>query len=254
MSTTRNVLNLLDNFSDDFIIQFGFYLDILDKLYYLQSKIGLSEENLSSLEEKDQNIFKSYLFLVESSNTTSTGVLRLLSSNLYSDAYSLIRILYEIACLLYYGNISIDNKREIYYSIFKSGLSETEHKKKEWKLIQKAEKELESKNGEYINIRKELNNFGSHISKTKIILGNVTTLGNATASILFTSNFSNRYFLAGLDFLFSMEMLILDEYSNHLENYDGVPKLIKKEIKDLPRIFLERIRPRLQSFINPGSM
>ena len=254
MSTTRNVLHLLEDFSNDFKIQFGFYLDILDKVYYMQSKIGLSEVNLSSLEEEDQNIFKSYLFLVESSNTTSIGALRLLSSNLYSDAYSLLRILYEIACLLHYGNISIENKREIYYSIFKSGLSESDHKKKEWKLIQKAQRELESKNGEYANIRRELNNFGGHISRTKIVLGNVTTLRNATASNLFTSNFVNRHFLAGLDFLFSMEMLILDEYCNHLEYYDGVPKLIKKDIKDLPGVFLEGVRPKLQSIIDPSSV
>lgn len=254
MSISRNILNLLEKFSDDFKIQFGFYLDILDKLYSFQSKIGLTEDNLSALEEEDQNLLKSYIFLVESSNTTSTGALRLLSSNYYSDAYSLIRILYEIACLLHYGNISIENKRELYYSIFKSNLSESEHKKNEWKLIQKAERELESSNTEYINIRRELNNFGSHISGSKIILGNVTTISNASASKLFTSNFGNRYFLAGLDFLFSMEMLILDEYCNHLENYNGVPKLIKRDIDDLPGLFLETVRPKLQSFIDANSI
>jgi hypothetical protein len=254
MSITRNILNLFNTFSDDFKNQFDFYLDILDKVYSLQSQMGLNEEKLSSLDEEDQNIFKSYLFLVESSNTTSTGALRLLSSNLYSDAYSLIRILYEIACLLHYGNLEMDNKREIYYSMFKSGLPESEHNRNEWKLIQKAEKELESTNSEYVTIRKKLNNFGGHISRTKIILGNVTTLSNATASNLFTSNFSNRYFLAGLDFLFSMSLLILDEYRIHLSNYNGVTEKITKEIKDLPGIFLQEVRPKLQSYINPGSV
>ncbi|MFW9928277.1 MAG: hypothetical protein ACFFD1_02690, partial [Candidatus Thorarchaeota archaeon] len=186
-------------------------------------------------------------------NTTSTGALRLFSSNFHSDAYSLIRILYEIASLMHYGNITFENKKEILYSFFKSGLSEPDHKKKEWKLIQKAERELENENPEYIDIRKELNNFGGHVSISKIFIGNVTTFNNATASTLFSSNFRSRRLLAGLDFLFSIMVLILDEYSNHLEDYNGVSETLKNDIKKLQLEFLNEIRPKLQDYIDPNS-
>lgn len=252
-STTRNTLNIFDQVNKDFQKHFGFYLDALDKIYHYQSEIGLSKSELSALSEPDQNLIKSYLFITESSNTTSIGALRLLSSNLFSDAYSLIRILYEIASLMRYGNLSKQNKKEIYRTFFKSGLPEKEHKKKEWNLIQKSERQLEFEEPEYIQIRKELNNFGSHISGSKIILGNVSVLGEAVASRVFTSNFKNRRFLAGLDFLFGISMLILEEYSIHLKEYDGVSEETEAKIKEIPNMFLKEIRPRLQGFINPNS-
>lgn len=252
MSTTRNLLNSLDQFTENFKFKFDFYLDILDKLYNLQSKIGLSESELNSLNDEDQNLIKSYLFLVESANTTSIAALRLFSSNFHSDGYSLIRILYEIGCLLHYGNISSENKREVLYTIFKSTLQPDDHNKEEWKIIQKAERKLESQNPEYENIRKELNNFGGHISRSKVVLGNVTSFNNATASKVFFSNFNSKHLLAGLDFLFSLMMLILDEYCTHLIGFNGVDEYSKNEIEKLPRIFLKEIRPKLQSFIDPN--
>ncbi|MFW9928276.1 MAG: hypothetical protein ACFFD1_02685, partial [Candidatus Thorarchaeota archaeon] len=69
MSVTRNLISLMDSHSEKFKNQFGFYLEILDKLYSLQGKIGLSGEALSTLGEQDQNIIKSYLFFVESAKT-----------------------------------------------------------------------------------------------------------------------------------------------------------------------------------------
>ncbi|MBN4081268.1 hypothetical protein JYT44_02765 [Caldithrix abyssi] len=199
-STTRSSLAIFNQVTKDFEQKFGFYLDALDQIYQYQSKIGLLKSELSALPEQDQNIIKSFLFLVESSNTTSIGALRLFSSNLFSDAYSLLRILYEIASLIHYGNLPDQNKIEIYQTLFMSGLPEKEHKKKEWKLIQKSERKLESERPDYNKILKELNNFGGHISGAKIILGNVSTLGNAVASRVFTSNFNNSRFFSWVRF------------------------------------------------------
>ena len=71
MSTTRDVINLNVNYSKHFINKFGFYLDSYDKIYHIQSKIGVAD--LDQFSESDQNIMKSYLFLMESANTTSSG-------------------------------------------------------------------------------------------------------------------------------------------------------------------------------------
>ncbi len=251
MSTTRNSIKIFENSSEKFIHEFDFYLDALDEIYHYQSAIGLTPNELASLPELDQNVIKSFLFLVESANTTSIGALRLFSSNLFSDSYSLIRILYEIGCLMHYGNISIENKKEIYFTIFKSGLSEKDHRRNEWKLIQKAERKTEELVPGLIPIRNELNNFGGHISKSKIFLGNVSIINSASVSKLFTSNFHNRFFLKGLDLLYSTSLLLLEEYLKHLKCYKNFSEFTKREIEKLASKFAANIRPRLQSFIDP---
>jgi len=219
MSSTRDSIKIFENYLEKFIHEFDFYLDALDEIYRYQSAIGLSQDELASLPELDQNIIKSFLFLVESANTTSIGALRLFSSNLFSDSYSMIRILYEICCLMHYGNISMENKKEIYYTIFKSGLSGKEHSRNEWKFIKKAEHKTEELVPGLIPIRNELNNLGSHVSKSKIIFGNVGFMNNASISKLFTSNFHNRFFLIGLDLLYFTFLLVLEEYLKHLKCY-----------------------------------
>lgn len=222
-------------------------------MFNLQSKIGLEREELASLSEDDQNFIKSYLFLVESSNTTAIGALRLFSSNLYSDAYSLIRILYEIGCLLHWGNESKKNKEKLYYSIFKSDLPDEEHYLGEWKLIKDAQRLIEAKKPALVDIRRQLNNFGGHISRKKILQGNITNIGDSTASRLFTPNFRNKHLLAGLDFTYNMFCFILEEYSNHLTNYDAVPSSIGDEIGHVSYNFVKNIRPKLLAINNDGN-
>lgn len=250
MSTVLDLFNIFDAFSNEFPKKFSFYIDSFDNMFNLQSKIGLEREELSALAELDQLLIKGYLFLVESSNTTAIGALRLLTSNLYSDAYSLIRILYEIACLMHWGNVSKENKEKLYYSLYKSGLPEEEHYRNEWKLIKTAQKLYESENPGFVEIRQKLNNFGGHISRQKIMLGNITNIGDSTASRLFTPNFNNRHLLVGLDLTHNMFNLILEEYSTHLNTYNAVPQKIYKEILLIAHNFLQSVRPKLQEFID----
>jgi len=250
MSTVLNSFKIFNAFSNEFPEKFSFYIESFDNMFNLQCKIGLEREELSALPEFDQLLIKGYLFLVESSNTTAIGALRLLSSNLYSDAYSLIRILYEIGCLLHWGNVSKENKKKLYYSLYESGLPEDEHYRNEWKLIKTAQKLYESENPGLVEIRQKLNNFGGHISRQKIVLGNITNIGDSTASRLFTPNFNNRNLLAGLDLTHNMFNLILEEYSIHLKTYDAVPEKIDKKITMITHNFLKNVRPKLQVFMD----
>lgn len=244
MSTTRNILNHLNQNTEQFQNQFGFYLDYFDRVFELQSKIGFSDITL--LDDDDQTICKTYLFLVEASNTSITAALNLFSSGFTSDTYSILRILFETLALLIYGNISSDNKILIYKTFFKSGLKIEEHQKGEWKLIKKATDHLESEKPDYIEIRQALNNFGSHISGRKIITGNITVENGKSISRIFTSNFNDSWFLAGLDFLLGLAVGILHAYADHLDEYDVIPVETKDNIYELPNIFLVNIRPRLQ--------
>ena len=134
MSITRNILCSCESFLSTFTHEFGVYLYSLDNVFVLQGQIGLKEPALSALPEADQNRFKTYLFLTESVNTTSTGALRLFSGNLYSDAFALLGMIYEIACLMHYGNQSPKHGDEVYMTIFKSGLEGQDHSKGEWSL------------------------------------------------------------------------------------------------------------------------
>lgn len=252
VGTFLNSFKVLDAFSMEFPKKFPFYIESIDNMFRLQGEIGFERDELSSLNELDQLLVKAYLFLVESSNTTTIGCLRLLSSNIYSDAYSLIRILYEIACLLHWGNVSKENKLELYHSIFKSDLPSDKHYRNEWKLIKKAQKLYESEKPELVSIRQKLNNFGGHISREKIVLGNITNIGDSVASSLFIPNFNNKHLLMGLDFTHSMFNLILDEYSCHLKRYNAVPKSIDDNIKLVSRSFITSVRPKLQKFMSNG--
>lgn len=250
MSTSRNILNILDQHSKSFLKDFDFYLDATDEVFALQGKIGLDEPAMQKLSEDDKNLVKTYLFLVESGNTTWAAALRLISSNFSSDSYSLVRILYEIGSLLHYGNSSPpESRQELYKVIFKSGLDEKAHCKQEWNLIRKANQLIENENQGLKEIRDLLNNYGSHISRKKVVFGNVKVLGNASSSRVFTSDRSSRYYLAGLDLLFFITTFILEEYANFQEDYNGISLEVKTTVKGLTNKFLTSIRPKLQSMI-----
>ena len=85
MSTTRNILSASKNFQSKFHDTFGFALDSLDKIFRLQSSVGLSESALSALTESERRRFLAILVLVESGNTTAVGILQLLSSSVQPD-------------------------------------------------------------------------------------------------------------------------------------------------------------------------
>ena len=250
MSTSRDILGILDLHTKSYLSQFGFYLDATDEMFALQGEIGLDISEMQALPENDQNLIKTYVFLVESSNTTWAAALRLLSSGFVADCYSLIRILYEIGALLHYGNSSPpDTRSELYLTIFKSGLSEDKHHKSEWNLIQKASRLIERENPGLIPVRQELNNFGGHISRAKVVLGNIMALGTSSSSRIFTLNWNDSRYLAGLDFLMSMNLLILEEYALLHETYGGISPETHNQVKAQASKILSKVRPRLQCMV-----
>jgi hypothetical protein len=250
MSISRDILDILDFHTKTHLELFAFYLDAYDELFSLQSRMGLDEPAMRLLAEENQNIFKAHLFLVESANTTWAASLRLLSSGFVADAYSLIRILYEIAALLHYSNsCPPSTRKELYHTVFKSGLSEDNHRKKEWVLIRKAEALFENEFPGLVPVRRELNNFGSHISRSKVVLGNITSLGCSAVSRVFAPAWTNRRYLAALDFLFNMMAMILEEYAKTNAAFGGITEQVYAEVKGIVRNFTSAVRPRLQRMI-----
>lgn len=247
MSTTRNILDACNCFLPPFIKHFGFYLDSLDYIFALQGRIGLEETALGILPDTDQSRFKSYLFLMESVNTTSTGALLLLAGNIYSDVFALLRMIYEAASLMHYGNQSRQRGDEVYRCIFKSGLDEAAHAKGEWALIKKAESCWEAEKPGLIPLRQYINNFGAHVSRAKIVLGNVGVLGTQSASTVFLYNFKKREYLMGLDLLHCLLMMTLEEYDKHAASYPGSCPSVAAEIAVHQRHFISEVRPRLQA-------
>lgn len=249
MSTTRNIINISNQKTEFFVEKFNYYLDSLDKLFHLQGVIGLNVAELSALNKDDQNKFKSYLFIMESVNTTCMGALNLFANNYCSDAYALLRIMYEVMALMHYGNQSPENSYEIYETIFKSGKNHKEHSMGEWNLTVKAEKLLEKDSESNSDLRKFTNNFGSHISRTKIVLGNLSLIGNRQVSIVFCDNYSNREYLLGLDLLFGLFLRIIKEYNKQSILYPGAEPSIEHEIEVENSNFLRNVRPLLISSI-----
>ena len=247
MSTTRNILRASDGVLDTFIREFDFYLDSLDHLFHLQGCIGLDAPALSGLPERDQNRFKSFLFLTESVNTTSMGALRLFAGNLYSDAFALLRMMYEAACLMHYGNQSPQHGDEVCNTMFKSGLDGQDHSKGEWALIRKAEAHWEVEKPDLVLLRQYVNNFGAHISRAKIVLGNVSVVGNQSASTIFLDNSRKKEYLMGLDMLHSLLMIVLEEYDEHAASYPEAMPSVVEEIAAHNKRFLAEVRPRLRA-------
>ena len=244
MSTTRNILRAGDSFLESFVEDFGSYLDSLDYAFHLQGQIGVPD--LSVLSETEQKRFKSYLFLTNSVNTTTMGALRLFSSNFYSDAFALLRMIYEAASLMHYGNKSPQKADEVYRSIFKSGLNEHEHFKGEWALIRKAEGDWEKQNADLIPIRQYINNFGAHISRAKIVLGNVTMRGNESIPSIFSDNSRKSEFVMGLDMLHNLFMMALEEWDKQAALYVGALPSLRDKILAHTNRFIKEIRPKLQ--------
>jgi len=232
---------------DPFIERFGFYLDSLDRVFELQSRIGLETPALTALAEEEQARFKTYLFLQEACNTTGTGALRLFVGNFYSDAFALLRMIYEAAALMHYGNASPENASEVYRTIFKSDLDDAAHSKGEWALIRKAESRFEDEKPDLVPLRQYINNFGAHISRAKIVLGNVGTAGNQAASSVFRSNFGKAEYLMGLDMLHGLLMLVLEEYDRQAALHQGALPSVAGEIAAHNQQFVEEIRPQLQT-------
>ena len=164
---------------------------------------------------------KTYLFLAEAGNTTLSAALRLLSSNLYGDAFGLMRILYEIACIMHYGNISRVNKIEVLRTMFKSGLTGREQSKAEWALTKEALAKFRSEKPDLGEVVGFLNNYGAHISREKVVLGNVTALDDQSASTLFVGGFGAKRFLVGLEFLYLTLAMVQEEYILHLVDLGG---------------------------------
>lgn len=252
MSASRNILRLMGENAKTFTKRFDFYLDAIDEAITLQGQIGLGSKEMAALPENDQSLIKTYLFLVESGNTTWAAAFNLLSTGFIADAYGLIRILYETAALLHYGNsCPPDTGTEVHRSMFQSGLEENEHRKQEWKFTQKATRLLEKDNPGLVPVRQELNNFGGHISRSKVMLGNITSLGNASASRVFTPNWSDKRYLAGLDLLFLVNALILEEYTKLQESYGGISPEVKDRVNKLAGTFLSSVLPKLQAMMKP---
>jgi len=251
MSISRNVLCLLQGHEKTFSRRFAFYLDATDEAMILQGQMGLDADAIKALHEHDQNLIQTYVLLVESGNTTWAAALRLLSSGFAADSYGLIRILYETAALLHYGNSSPPETRtELYNAIFKSRLEESEHRKQEWKFTQKATCLLEDDKPGLVPLRQELNNFGGHISRSKVVLGNLTVIGDVPVSCVFAPGWCNTWYLAGLELLFLVKAVILEEYARMQESYGGLPPGVQARVAGLTETFLSSVRPKLQAMKN----
>lgn len=249
-STTRNLLQWCNGLQEPFAERFGFYLDSLDHIYHLQGRIGLDSPALAALSDQAQKRFKTYLFLMESVNTTSTGALRLFAGNLYCDSFALLRVIYEVASLMHYGNRSADDADEVYRTLFNSGLDEVAHAAGEWNLTRKAQAQCEKGDPDLRPIRQYFNQFGSHISRRKIVLGNVGALGNRSASTVFAPNFTKREYLMGLDMLHCLLMMALEEYDKQAASHPGAYPPVAKEIAAHNRYFGTEVRPRLQAMMD----
>ena len=255
MSTTRSLLLTRGGSVEAFIDQFGFYLDSLDRAFSLQGRIGLDEPALSALSAEDQNSFKTYLFLTESVNTTTLGALCLFAGNLYCDTFALLRMVYEAAALMHYGNQSSSSREEVYRVLFKSGKNEDEHHKGEWSLIRKATSQWETEKPGLVPVRRYINNYGAHISRAKIVLGNVTALGNQSASAVFVDNSRRTEFVMGLDMLHALFMMVLEEYDKQAGQHAGASPSVAQEIAAHNSRFLAEVRPMLQARAGlPGNL
>ncbi len=250
MSTSRNILHLLGGHEKTFSQSFTFYLDAIDEVMTLQGQIGLDADKMIALPEHDQALIKTYVFLVESGNTTWAAALRLLSSGFAADSYGLIRILYETSALLHYGNSSPPETRtELYNAMFKSRIHEREHRKNEWNFTQMCICSFEKDKPELATVRRELNNFGGHISRAKILMGNLTITENVSASSVFTPNWRDNRYLAGLDFLYSLNALIIEEYAIMQRSYGGLPAGTQEQLTRLTKAFISSVRPKLQAMM-----
>jgi hypothetical protein len=252
MGSLEKIIDLMDSYSKGFKTSFHFYLDEFNDLIMLQSNMIINKDELNNLNEENQNSVKAYGFLLETSNTTMAGVLRLLSGNMYSDSFSLIRILYEILCVMKYGNLSVGNRIKIVETFFKVKLEVLEQNTAESRVISSAKKAVGSLYPELKDLKYYLNFFGSHISRAKIGLGNVAILNEPQSSPIFSCNFFNKYFLSSMDMLFQVYLLIFEEYITLFQNYMRLDGQVIEQFKSIKVNFVNEVRPKLLGLIKEG--
>jgi len=74
-----------------------------------------------------------------------------------------------------------------------------------------------------------------------------TVLGDQSASTIFVSNFNDKHFLVGLEFLYHIFAMIQEEYIRHLEQFGGAAENKHREVVELSKRLLQRARPQLQA-------
>ncbi|MFH1755640.1 MAG: hypothetical protein ABIA59_08035, partial [Candidatus Latescibacterota bacterium] len=129
---------------------------------------------------------------------------------------------------------------------FKSGQVGHGHNRGEWDLIKLAERCFEYKAPNMKELRTSLDNFGAHISRAKVVLGNVNVIDGVTQSRLFSPNFKNESFLLALELLHGLMMMGLEEYEIHQQRFSGSYPSVSEEIKRINLSFANDIQPRLR--------
>ncbi len=184
--------------SPGFAEEFGYYLDSFDMAFSLQSRIGLDRAAMSALPDREQNRFKVYLFRTESVNTTVIGALYLLwqlvlrrlrasqddgprppASCTTATSHRCVGTSYSRRCSVLAWTREVTLKANGRSSVRQcvSG-----------SLKSPASPPLGSSSTTSVRTSPE----------RRLRLGNVTALGNQSASTVFTDNTHKREFVAGM--------------------------------------------------------
>jgi hypothetical protein len=148
-----------------------------------------------------------------------------------------------------FGNLNVENRIKIIDTFFKSKRNDAEQNSAEISLIISSIKAVENLYPELKGLKYYLNNFGSHISRDKIGLGNIAILGDAQSSPIFSCNFFNKYFLSSLDMLFYVYLFIFEEYITLFQNYMYFDKEIIDQFNSMKVNFVNEVRPKLLKMI-----
>ncbi len=248
--TVSKVFSYYDFFQKEFKKNFQFYLDFLDKIYQIPIQISIANDIFDSLPDKDRQLLSFYRTLNDSAITSSIAGLRLFSSNIFSDTFSILRILAETLTIMSYGNKSRECKYEVYKAFVKLEIKSELKEKADWEFLKKAKKSFIADYPGMNDVFDFINSFGSHISNKKIISGNISNRQNVSIPSFFQNNYQNRSFLLGLSFLASILINITVQYPKNYSEYDGVPCNLIQEVNNLTPEFTNTIQPRLIQMIS----
>lgn len=220
---------------------FGFYCDGFDELLRRFVSLRPGNDRLAGMEATNQLVIQAYGYLHEATRTQALAAYRHLAEQQYAGAYPLLRLLYEAAAVMYFGNISKLNGQRVYVDVFKSGREEKGHRRLERKLVAKARKRFRRDNPNLAAIESDIDYYGGGLSRGSITLANPVTDPNPAAQ-----RYQDRRLMAGLDYLFALMVLITEEYAAHVDAFFGLRPQDQDAVSQLPEHWANVIRPRLE--------
>ena len=254
MDNTSALLQFLAAKSKSFQSEFEDLLDWVSDVIEIQGTIGFNEAALAKLPQDDRDLVVTYVALMNGMDTTLLGLLHMLGAGLVSDGYALARTLFESYVVMAYGNREAlegaPDCRTHVVDVLGRGVGPADKQgHREQELVRVARHRLLEGHPAEKQLRELLrfiNNFGSHLSRAKILGGNSTSKNGRLVSAAAIMDHTDGHLLRCLSTASILFLSANVEYFRALSVASGNPLPQTSPFDQLEQRYMQHIEPGLR--------